>query len=107
EALDLFVARARARGCPVVPDADLVAVCERLDRLPLAIELAAARVGVLTVAEMAARLDERLELLTAGPRDTPERHRSLRAAIQWSHDLLAPAEREAFARLAVFRGGCT
>jgi len=107
EAVELFLARARARAASVAVDDDLVAVCEQLDRLPLAIELAAARAGVLTVRQLRERLSERLPLLTGGARDAPERQRTLRAAIAWSHDLLARPERQVFDRLAVFRGGCT
>ncbi len=82
-------------------------ICARLDGLPLAIELAAARVKVLSPSAMRTRLASRLQLLTGGARDLPERQQTLRAAIDWSYDLLSPAEQKLFRRLAVFVGGCT
>ena len=111
DAVQLFVARARA----VTPSfelsddnvADVRHVCERLDGLPLAIELAAARARLLTPHAMSRRLDQSLELLTEGPYDVPERHQTLRATLEWSHELLTDDERELFPRLAVFRGGYT
>ncbi|MGH2740839.1 MAG: ATP-binding protein [Actinomycetota bacterium] len=111
EAISLFVDRARA----VRPDfrltrenAGVVAeICAKLDGLPLAIELAAGRVNVLTPQMMLPRLDERLSLLTSGPRSLPERQRTLRAAIDWSYQLLDEPERRLFARLATFSGGGT
>lgn len=87
--------------------ADVVAICRRLDGLPLAIELATARVRVLSPAALLTRLNQRLSILTGGARDLPERQQTLRAAIAWSHDLLTAAERTLFARLAIFSGGCT
>ena len=75
--------------------------------MPLAIELAAARVRVLPPGQLLTRLDQRLKLLTGGNRDLPARQQTLRAAIEWSHDLLDPDEQALFARLAVFSGGCT
>ena len=107
----LFVQRAVA----VKPDfsitvqnaAAVVQICRRLDGLPLAIELAAARVKVLPPAALLTRIASRLELLTGGAQDLPERQRTLRRAIDWSHDLLTPAEQKLFRRLSVFVGGCT
>jgi predicted ATPase len=82
-------------------------ICARLDGLPLAIELAAARVKVLSPSSMRTRLASRLQLLTGGARDLPQRQQTLRAAIDWSYDLLSPAEQKLFRRLSVFGGGCT
>ena len=75
--------------------------------MPLAIELAAARVKVLPPAGLLARIASRLELLTGGARDLPERQRTLRRAIDWSHDLLTPSEQKLLRRLSTFVGGCT
>jgi predicted ATPase/class 3 adenylate cyclase len=111
EAVMLFVERARAvlPGFRLTeenasPVAELIA---RLDGLPLAIELAASRLNLLDPRSMLARLDRRLPLLTGGARDLPARQRTLRGAIEWSHDLLRPEERRLFARLSVFAGGWT
>lgn len=111
EAVQLFVERAQAR-CPewtlTAAHAGAVAqICARLDGLPLAIELAAVRVSALPVAGIAARLDDRFRLLTGGPRTALPRQQTLRATLDWSYRLLAPAEQALFARLAIFVGGCT
>jgi len=109
DAVRLFIERVgTASSAHALTDDDLVAVariCERLDGLPLAIELAAARVAVLPVRALASRLGSRLPLLTGGPRDLPERQRTMRDAIAWSYDLLTPVERAVFRRLSVFIGG--
>ncbi len=93
------------------PDAEdlerIAAICARVDHLPLAIELAAARSRVLTPGEILERVGRRLELLTDGRRDAPDRHRTLRGTIAWSHDLLQPDEQRLFAQLAVFPSGCS
>jgi predicted ATPase len=88
-------------------DEQLGELCERLDRIPLAIELAAARVKVLSADGLLARLDRRLPLLTGGARDAPARQQTLRATIEWSYELLDESERGLLMRLAVFVGGCT
>jgi predicted ATPase/DNA-binding SARP family transcriptional activator len=111
EAAALFCDRARAvtpRFRLTDENAGQVAeICRRLDGLPLALELAAARANVLSAQAMLHRMDRRLGLLTGGARDRPERQRTLRATIDWSHDLLGEPERVLFRRLAVFAGGCT
>src|SRR5262249_46559394 len=107
---ELFADRARSVRPDFVldPDRSVVAeICVRLDALPLAIELAAARVKLLPPRKLLERLDERLPVLTGGARDAPARHRTLRAAIDWSHTLLGPDEQGLFARLAIFAGGFT
>jgi predicted ATPase/class 3 adenylate cyclase len=107
EGVGFFLARARAVR-PDFESEDAVAeICRRLDDLPLALELAAARVKALTATQILERLEQRLGLLTGGARDQPERQRTLRATIEWSYDLLNEEEQGLFARLAVFRGGCT
>ena len=107
DARGLFLNRALAIDPDTAPDAHVVdEICARLDHLPLAIELAAARTSLLSPQALLDRLDESLQLLTGGPRDRPERQRTLRATIDWSHDLLSPEEQAAFRRLSVFVGGC-
>jgi predicted ATPase len=111
EAVRLFVDRAEsvragfalnAQNAPAIAD-----ICRRLDGLPLAIELAAARSRVFQPSELLAALSSRLTVLTDGPIDLPERQQTLRDAIAWSYDLLEPAEKTAFNRIGVFVGGCT
>ena len=106
-AVELFVSRAAAAGRHIAGDATVGEICRRLDDLPLALELAAARVRLLSPPALLKRLDESLSLLTGGARDLPERQRTLRATIEWSHDLLTPDEQAAFRRLSVFRGSFT
>jgi len=110
-AVALFIQRARA----VRPDfevnkenaAAVATICARLDGLPLAIELAAARIKLLSPSAIQARLESRLQLLTGGARDLPARQQTLRGAIDWSYGLLNPAEQILFRRLSVFVSGCT
>ena len=110
-AVRLFVERARdARAGFALTDENaqaIAAICGRLDGLPLAIEIAAARIKLLSPAALLARLEKRLPLLTGGARDLPARQQTLRDAIAWSYDLLSPNEQRLFRRLAVFAGGCT
>ncbi len=111
EAVSLFVARARAAQPRFTPTAEsaraLVQVCRRLDGMPLAIELAAPRVKALSIEQIAARLDDRFHLLTAGNRTELPRHQTLRATIDWSYNLLSETERMLLNRLSVFAGGWT
>jgi predicted ATPase/DNA-binding CsgD family transcriptional regulator len=111
EAVELFLDRAGGfrpdRDDDEADLATVAAICARLDGLPLAIELAATRLRHLSPAALLARLGDRLNLLTSGPRDLPQRQQTLRAAIVWSHDLLPPEEQALFRRLAVFAGGFT
>jgi predicted ATPase len=108
-AAELFVGRARALNPRLEIDEDDLAlierICNRLDGLPLAIELAAARTKVLSASAILDRLEHRLDLLSAGPRDAPARQQTLRAAIGWSYDLLEEPDRELFSALGVFAGG--
>jgi predicted ATPase len=110
-AIELFLQRAHAvqagfqlteANAPVIAE-----ICRRLDGLPLAIELAAARIRALPPEALLKRLERRLAVLAGGARDAPERQRTMRDTIAWSHDLLQPDEQRLFARLAVFAGGCT
>jgi predicted ATPase/predicted negative regulator of RcsB-dependent stress response len=111
ESIALFLQQAQA----VKPDFQLTVenapqiaeICARLDGLPLALELAAARIKLLSPAAMQSRLEKRLQLLTGGALDLPARQRTLRGAIEWSHDLLDEDEQKLFRRLAVFVDGCT
>lgn len=107
DAVALFTERAKALKSDFEADSAVAEVCRRLDGLPLALELAAARVKVLTPNQMLDRLGRRLDLLTAGARDLPTRQRTLRATVDWSYDLLAPDEQGLFVRLSVFSGGWT
>jgi predicted ATPase len=111
ESARLFIERARQRDPSFVltpRNARAVAqICRRLDGIPLAIELAAARAGVLSAEKIAERLDDSLRLLTGGGRSAVPRHQTLRATLDWSHELLAGPERKLFGRLSVFAGGWT
>jgi predicted ATPase/class 3 adenylate cyclase len=107
EGVGFFLARVRAIRPDFQVDDTVSEICRRLDDLPLALELAAARAKALSSAQILERLDERLPLLTGGARDAPERQRTLRATIEWSYELLTSEEQRLFARLAVFSGGCT
>ncbi len=110
-AVDLFVHRAQAvRANFHLTEgnaADIAEICRRLDGLPLALELAAARTRILSPAALLARLSDRLHVLTSQDHGVPDRHLTLRAAIAWGHDLLPPEQQAAFRRLAVFAGGCS
>ena len=109
-AVELFIQRAKAvRPDFSITDANapaLAEICFRLDGLPLAIELAAARIKLFSPGEMLLRLSKPLDLLRGGPRDVPDRHQTLHRAIAWSYDLLEPDEQILFRRLSVFSGGC-
>ena len=109
EGVELFCDRAAAADADFSPTeaerAVIAGICGRLDGIPLAIELAAARVRSMTPGDLAERLDDRFRLLRGGPRSGLERHQTLRATVQWSHQLLAHEERVLFDRLAVFAGG--
>lgn len=111
EAIQLFVERART----VLPDFELdehnalmvAQICRRLDGIPLALELTAARVKMLDIEQIATRLEDGLQLLSHGSRETPPRHQTMRAALDWGYDLLSPHEQSLFRRLSVFAGGFT
>ncbi len=103
---NLFVSRARAARPDFEPDERVDELCARLDDLPLALELAAARTSLLTTAQLLDRLGQRLDLLRGG-RDAETRQQTLRATIEWSYELLTPEEQELLAALSVFRGGWT
>lgn len=107
----LFLERASAvRASLHLSEHDLLAlaqVCRQLDGMPLALELAAARMSSLSLPDLAGRLGDRFGLLTSGPRTAEARQRTLRATVEWSHALLSPSEQQAFRRLAVFEGGWT
>jgi predicted ATPase/DNA-binding CsgD family transcriptional regulator len=109
DAVALFVDRATAAfptfALTAQNAADVVAICRHTDGLPLAIELAAARLRLLSPGELAARLDRRLPLLAGGRRDQPDRLQTMRAAIAWSYDLLEPAQQALFRWLSIFVGG--
>ncbi len=111
DAVNLFVERARHVKADFALNADnarsVAQICQRLDGVPLAIELAAARVIALSPAELVRRLDRRFQVLAGGRRGAVERHATLRAAIDWSYELLNASEQRLLARLAVFSGGCT
>jgi predicted ATPase/DNA-binding CsgD family transcriptional regulator len=110
-AVQLFISRAQAAcGELALTDDDtavVAAICRRLDGLPLAIELAAARLAHLSTQALVTRLEQSLPLLTGGPRDLPARQRTMRDTVAWSYDLLKTDEKALFRRLAVFAGGCT
>jgi len=111
DAVRLFVARAQDGGAEFVLDgsnaAGVAEICRRLDGIPLAIELAAARTRALSVEQILGMLDDRFRLLTGGGRAMLERHRTLRTAVKWSYDQLTPEEQELFVALSVFTGGWT
>jgi predicted ATPase len=107
EGIGFFTTRARAVKLDYEPDDAVSEICRRLDDLPLALELAAARVKVLSSRQILNRLESRLPLLTGGARDLPDRQRTLRATIEWSYELLEDDERRLFRRLGIFSGGCT
>jgi predicted ATPase len=107
EAVALFLQRATAVRSDFIANGEVAEICRRLDCLPLAIELAAARVKVLELPALLQRLEQRLPLLAGGSRSAPERQRTLRATIAWSYELLTAEEQATFAKLAVFSGGCT
>jgi predicted ATPase len=104
EAVELLADRAALHGAPVTDGPEVRELCRRLDGIPLAVELAAGRLRALSPAQLLERLDDRFRLLTGGGRDVLPRHRTLRTAIGWSHELCAPRERLLWSRLSVFAG---
>jgi len=111
EAETLFLSRARSIDPAFIPSVEetsaIAHVCRRLDGIPLAIELAAARIRILSVAEIASRLDDRFRLLTGGSRTALPRQRTLEATVRWSYELLEPPEQQLFDRLSVFAASFT
>jgi non-specific serine/threonine protein kinase len=111
ESMQLLLERARSVRAAFALDADnlghMVAICQRLDGIPLALELAAARLKALSPQQVANRLDDTFKLLTGGSRTALERHQTLRATLDWSYELLSPPEQSLYRRLAVFVGGWT
>jgi predicted ATPase/class 3 adenylate cyclase len=105
DATSFFLSRARAAGTELEPSAALSRLCERLDHLPLAMQLVAAQLKVFTVEQLTDRLSHILDV--QGQRDVDPRHRTLRATIEWSHSLLSPEEQQAFRRISVFPAGAT
>ena len=101
---ELFVSRARQLEPDFEPDETVGEICERLDRLPLALELASTRVKLMSTAQMLSRLEQRLDLLGKGRRDAPDRQATMRATIGWSYDLLPEEEQALFRELGVFAG---
>jgi predicted ATPase len=106
DGVELFLARARSLDSSIEESEAVVELCERLDNLPLALELAAARTAVFSPEQLVERLSQRLDLLKAG-RDADPRQQTLRATVEWSYDLLEPEEQRLFCALSVFVGGCT
>src|SRR5439155_27164755 len=111
DAVELFLQRASAAIGSIEPDDRYLVratdLCRRLDGIPLAIELAAARLKVLSLEELAARMVDRFQILTGGSRTAPARHQTLRAALDWSYDMLPEVERSLLRKLTVFAGSFT
>ncbi len=104
EAVDLFVTRANDLGVPIEATPEIDSLCERLGRIPLAIELAASRTKTMSVTDIASRLDDQLRLLRGRSRDAPPRQQTVASTVQWSYELLDPTERLLFDRVSVFPG---